>query len=377
MDAAFFECTKTAYAKPQGSKNGTNQWHRMCHFFTRLLTFLLLLALAGTMTVQAAEAADDSDAVSTLYRYETGAALTATERGEELAALLPADTALHPARVRAPDQSQPLAQLRYAQTQKGRVLLDWQALVDPPFLHFIPPLAETLALAPVLKRHVTSDASVLAWWDVSRMLALLAGTQTVFNQPLDMPLFVPVPWRDGADAVHATEADFWQDASLPADDLDAARERFALFTQALLAPEEEGVAQLRALAPDKAVLVLHMRDLILLGQMAPQKLGVAFRDLGPVSEVHGMIQRVRSWMKDNDHAAYGLLHADAGPVRAVALTDEASGHTLIARLLPLIGNDQSDVAGTRLVYRTGGYIVYELDADAGMNSPAARTLNIR
>ncbi len=44
----------------------------------------------------------------------------------------------------------------------------------------------------------------------------------------------------------------------------------------------------------------------------------------------------------------------------VALSDKASAETLVARVLPFIGNRQEDVAGLTLVYRTGAFAVFEL-----------------
>ena len=43
-------------------------------------------------------------------------------------------------------------------------------------------------------------------------------------------------------------------------------------------------------------------------------------------------------------------------------------------MLPVIGNDQRDVAGATLVYRVGGFVVYEIAAEAtppaGSQAPA-------
>lgn len=313
-----------------------------------------VLAVLLALGLPWAAAADDEP----LYRYETGPAL-ATSAEDGLAALLPDGTEVHSAQVKSPAQRQVLARLRLAQSGPDKVLLDWQAQVDDPFLTLMPPLAETVALAPVIRRHVPDDAVLLAWWDVSRPLHLLSDVQVAFGQPLGLPLFVPQRWQEQADEVRAIEQAFWQP---PGPDPDAGEAAFGRFVDALLAPEQEGVAALRALGQGQpVVLVLHVRDLILLGQMRPQQLGVAFRDFGAPSEVHGMIQRVRAWLKENDYPAYGLLQGSGDVVRAVALTDEASSQTLAARLLPLIGNDQGDVAETRLVYRSGGYIVFEID----------------
>ncbi len=79
----------------------------------------------------------------------------------------------------------------------------------------------------------------------------------------------------------------------------------------------------------------------------------------------------RGGFQGNDLQAYTVLHREGQPLRAVALTDEASGETLAARLLPFIGNRQSDVAGATLVYRTGAFVVFELDTRATSESASA------
>ena len=119
---------------------------------------------------------------------------------------------------------------------------------------------------------------------------------------------------------------------------------------------------LRSLAGEgkPIVLVLHLRDIILLGQMFPDRLGVAFQDFGASGDVHGMVRGVRAWLEQNGYVAYSVLQGRDMPVRAVALTDEASGRTLAARLLPFMGNEQSDVAGATLVYQVGGFSVFEI-----------------
>lgn len=356
MDAAT-----AARRRMAADDNKAAQGWQGCHFFVWRFLIAAWLALGAMLGAHATE----PDAP--LYRYETA---PASDQLDDLAPLLPASAELVSARVRMSDSARTLAELQLAQTAHGPVLLAWQALVDDPFLTLLPPLAETVVLAPVLQRHVSGNAAVLAWWDVSRQIRLLADADVVFGQPLGDPLFVPANWREQAEAVRGIEQAFWQE---PGDrDLQAGRDAFQRFVAALLAPEQDGMAALRELGDGRpVVLVLHLRDLILLGQMAPEALGVAFRDFGTLSEVHGMIQRVRAWMRDNDYAAYGLLRGGTDSVRAVALTDEASGQTLVARLLPVIGNDQTDVAGARLVYRTGGYIVFEIAAQPASTSTAS------
>src|SRR5699024_5307227 len=173
---------------------------------------------------------------------------------------------------------------------------------------------------------------------------------------LGLPLFVPAVWQDDETAIKTIESDFWKP-----DAGQKHRERFQRFVDALLDNEQAGVAQLQQLAGDQpAAFVLHVRDIILLGQMAPDRIGVAFRDFPNTGDVHTMVRSVRGWMKAHDYYAYAGIKGSQHTVRAVALTDAASGKTLAARLLPFIGNDRGTVAGTVLVYSTGGLWGYQL-----------------
>ncbi|MGE3927675.1 MAG: hydroxylamine oxidation protein HaoB, partial [Lautropia sp.] len=270
---------------------------------------------------------------------------------------------LRQAAVIQPEELTPLAELAVAESPAGPVLLHWQAPLDAPVLTLMPPASEVAALAPVLERHVAAGTSVLAWWDVSRQLALLSSPPVAFGRHLGKPLFVPARWQARRPDIEAIERDFWGIADTP--EFRAEQDRFQRFVDALVADEREGMAGLRALAEGKpTVLVLHVRDAILLGQMAPRRIGVAFRDFGGVTDVHSMVRRVHAWLDQNRYPAYATLQLPDQRVRAVAFTDTPSTETLAARLLPVIGNDQRDVAGATLVYRVGGFVVYQIAAGA-------------
>lgn len=323
------------------------------------LGLALLAAAAGQMWMQRT--------VTPVYHYELGATVAEADLGP-LAAFAQPQVSVRHAVVRSSDDAKPLAELEIAESARGPVLLNWRARVDDPFLTLTAPPEDVTALAEVLKRHVAKDRTLLAWWDVSRQFQLLSDVDVVFAQHLGLPLFVPAHWRAQQAGVEAIEQVFWRGT---ADDVGSEQlQRFRSFAHALVAPEQQGIAALQALAGGKtAVLVLHLRDLILLGQMVPEQLGVAFQDFGVMTDVHGMVRRVHAWLDQHKYPVYGVLQAKGQPTRAVALTDTASGKTLAARLLPLMGNDQQDVAGATLVYRVGGFSVFEIAPTA----PAAQT----
>lgn len=322
---------------------------------------LLVVAAAAVTSLGFAVAAVAQDAEQALtdapYRYVMGDEIAAADL-DALAPLAERNIVVHEARVLSAED-EPWASLKVAETEHGRVAFDWKPQVTTPFLRILPLPEVTADLAAVLKRHVPDGGTVFAWWDVSRQLRALAGLQVAFGEHLGVPLYTSRKWQDLKPQIDKTEAAFWQ----PHVD-SAQRQRFQRFVHALLAPPQQGVAELNALAGGKpAIFVLHVRDIIALGKMAPDKMGVAFRDFTDSGNVHGMVNTVRDWVTDHDYTAYSVIKAsDPNVIRAVALLDEASGQTLIARLLPFIGNDRSTVPGTILVYATGGFRVYQLGA---------------
>lgn len=344
-----------------GPQAARRPWHRGLSL-AAVLGGLVLLGMAGGLLARHWSAPP-------VYRYVMGEPVAAADLGA-LAAVQPALTVRH-ATVVSDDSALPLAELQVAESTAGPVLLDWRARVDDPFLTLTVPPADVTALAEVLQRHVPPERTVLAWWDSSRQFGLLAKVNAAFDQHLGTPLFVPARWRASRASVEAIEQAFWRGGE--GGTLASEQERFQQFADALLAPEQEGMRRLQALAGGQtAVLVLHLRDIILLGQMAPERLGVAFQDFGATGDVHGMVRGVHAWLEKNGYSAYGVLQGRDMPVRAVALTDEASGRTLAARLLPFMGNEQSDVAGATLVYQVGGFSVFEIaPADVTAAAPAA------
>ena len=261
------------------------------------------------------------------------------------------------------DSDRELATFEVANSDSGPVLMKWHPSIDAPFLTLVPEYDEVAALGEVLDRHVPEGRPVLAWWDTSRQLQQFAAIDPVFNQYVGQPLFIPSPWKSQADLVRSTEQAFWQEGQDTAD--TAEQERFQAFADALLMDEQQGMKKLQELAGhEEAVLVLHIRDAIMLGQMDASRMGVAFRQFAESGDLHTTVGGVRDWLSRNDYAAYSLMQGSASKVRAVALVDEDSASTLAARLLPFIGNDQEDVDGAKLVYRTGEFIVYEIASDS-------------
>lgn len=298
----------------------------------------LLWALGAVLLAAAAALAWRTLAAPPPYRYEPQA--NAAD-GTQTVRVLGGDDAL-------------LAEADIVRGEHGPVLLQWRAQVDDPLLYLSVPGAETQAVATVLARHRKPGMAVLAWWDTSRQLRHWGAGEMRFDQHLAQPLFVPQRWRSQQRQVTGIERDFWGAAD--AGQLSA----FDTFARALVSSEDEGVRLLRSLAPAGGIVVLHLRDLVLLGELFAQRLGVSFQDFADSGDVHRSVRGVKGWLREGGQTAYSVMKLPDNRVRAIALKDDASAATLVARLLPLIGNRQDDVRGLTLVYRSGGYSVFEL-----------------
>ncbi len=325
------------------------------------------------------------------YRYVVDPALSG-ERTQALQPIVERGITLEQGRV-VTAGGETAADFVLARSASGAVLLDWRARVDEPFLTLLPQPGELVEVADAIRRHLPADGVVLAWWDTSRALRLLAELPVAFERHLGEPLIVPARWQAQRESVAGIDRRFFAAGAARADaggeradpeasdapessDASGERERFHRFVDALLSDESTGIAALRELAGERpAVVVLHVRDALLLGAIDPARIGVAFRDLPGMGPSHAAIRTVRDWMSTNALEAYTVLHREGRPLRAVALTDRASGETLAARLLPFVGNRQGDVTGATLVYRTGAFVVFELDTrSAGAAASAgART----
>ncbi len=321
------------------------------------------------------------------YRYVVDPTLSG-ERAQTLEPILERGIALEQGRV-VTAGGDTAAEFVLARSASGAVLLDWRARVDEPFLTLMPQPGEMVEVADAIRRHLPPDGVLLAWWDTSRALRLLAELPVVFDRHLAEPLIVPARWQAQRESVARLDRRFFAvgaarggaraergDTAATGDDepSDASveRERFHRFVDALLSDETTGIAALRELAAGRpAVVVLHVRDALLLGAIDPARIGVAFRDLPGMAPSHAAIRTVRDWMSANGLQAYTVLHREGQPLRAVALTDRASGDTLAARLLPFVGNRQDDVAGATLVYRAGAFVVFELDTRSASSAASA------
>ncbi|MCG3201488.1 MAG: hypothetical protein NFCOHLIN_01358 [Gammaproteobacteria bacterium] len=279
-----------------------------------------------------------------------------------------AGLALKKYEVRADSAGKPVATALVAAKGGGApVLLSWENSTAEPVLRLGPAVGELTTLAAAVARHAPGQSRILAWWDTSRQLQLLAGSNVVFEENLVAPLLLPPPWRAAEKSIVSLERDFWR---APAS---ARTERqFAEFADAMLSDLPAGLEKLRRLAGGtEAYVVVHITDAYRLGALYPARFGVGFKDFRMAGQVHGTINGVKSWLKKEGYPAYAVERRDDTTVRVHFLTDKASTRTLAAQLLPFDTSTPLALDAPRIVYQHGGYWVYKLSPGARKVETAA------
>jgi hydroxylamine oxidation protein HaoB len=236
------------------------------------------------------------------------------------------------------------------------VMLGWENRSDEPAIFLDTRTSELAALAKAIGKHAPKDAVVLAWWDISRQLRLLSGSETAFASHLGEPFIAPSAWRTRGGPIGKYEREFWN-ASANGEE----QQKLQRLADALTGEVEAGVAALRELAGGcEAYVAVHVSDLFKLGLMRPDRLGVAYKDFPVKGDLHGPIGFVKQWMHNNKYAAYALHELADDQVRVFFLTDAKSGNTLLAQMLPLTTSRPAELQALQLVYRHGGYWVYKI-----------------
>ena len=260
--------------------------------------------------------------------------------------------------VRVEGMDQPLALAYLARRGNAPpVMLNWENQSGEPVVFLDGKISEVTALAKAITKYVPKEATILAWWDTSRQIQLLTGNETVFTSYLGKPQITPSIWRAKSEAIEKYEREFWR---APASAEES--RKFERFADALAADSKEGAAILRELAGGReAYVAVHLSDLYKLGLMRPERLGVAYKDF-PLQggDVHGLSGMVKRWLQDNHHTTYTLHGLSENFVRAYFLTDDKSGNTLLAQMLPFTNSKPIELKAVQLVYQFGGYWVYKI-----------------
>lgn len=265
--------------------------------------------------------------------------------------------------------------------QTPPILISWENRSSELLISLDSKLSELTALAVAINKHAGPDARILAWWDTSRQIKLLAARDTLFSAHLGEPLILPAPWLAYSDSVRHYEDQFW---GAPASAEE--QRNFQRFADALIAEPATGAGLLRELAgmpdaagPDgaarEAYVVIHVTDLYKLGLMRPEQFDIAYKSFPMEGNMHGMIGYLKKWMQENNFETYTLQSLSDSMVRGYFLRDEKSSNTLLAQMLPFTNSMPLDLTVLQLIYQQGGYWVYKIppagDSPVAADAPAA------
>lgn len=255
-----------------------------------------------------------------------------------------------------PDRAAPIASALALSTEAGNTALTWENHIAEPVLSGDASLDETSRVLNAIRAHVGDDGIVLAWWDFSRKVRLIAKKQAPLDDAEGRGLLIPAAWESQKDAVRRAEAQFWKGQVS-----ESAARDFSAFAGALLKPETEGANELERLAGDrKAFVVLRLSDIWRLASEQPEAFSVASKDFPGSAQSHGVIRQVRDWMREAKQEYPYAVEPIGTAVRIHYLPKPDQQNLLIAKLLPFTTTNPLGLNRFRLVFQHRGYWIYRL-----------------
>ena len=259
---------------------------------------------------------------------------------------------------RAPGVREPIATTVVVTDADGRnVPLDWQNNVTEPVFSADLTMTEVGKMLTAIREHVSSDALVLSWWDLSRKIRFGAQRQAPLDDPQARGLVMPAAWRSIAGLVEASERAFWSKGVPEADG-----EKFTRYIDALLLDEAKGADALRALAPGKEVYVaVHLSDVWKVAAARPDRIEIAYRDFPGAGQSHGIMKATRQWISDQKIEGGYAIEPIGNAVRLHYFASKGSSDHLIAKMLPFSTSNPMRLERLKLVYQYRGFWIYKLN----------------
>jgi hydroxylamine oxidation protein HaoB len=236
------------------------------------------------------------------------------------------------------------------------VLLHWENQASEPVISIENETSDLASVAAAVNKHMSKDAIILGWWDLSRQINLLTDHDTLFKSHIGEPVMAPSYWKSRAEEIERYEREFW---GAPASQEE--QQKFQRFADALSSEPIEGSKILRELAGGReGYVIVHVSDIYKLGLMRPSKLDMAFKDFPLTGNVHGLNGQIKAWMVNNKYEVYTLQALSEKSVRVYYLREGQSTNTLLARMLPFSQWAPLDLEPLQLIHKQGAYWVYKI-----------------
>jgi hydroxylamine oxidation protein HaoB len=257
--------------------------------------------------------------------------------------------------ISAKDERRPLAIGIIARDEAGRLTpLRWRNEVTEPIFFSDVTAEDATKVLAAIREHVPQDAVVLAWWDFSRAIRLVASRAAPLDDAQARGLLTPAAWS----AATAPERARWG-AGAPV----ASTESFTRFIDALLDSDEMRAADsMKELADGKpAYVAVRISDVWRLAAAKPQKLSIAYKDFAATGVSHGLIKSAQQWLRDEKIEGGFAVEPIGGATRLHYFARKSDADRLIARLLPFSTSLPAPPTRFSLVYQHKGWWIWRLD----------------
>ncbi|MGB3387108.1 MAG: hydroxylamine oxidation protein HaoB [Pseudaminobacter sp.] len=268
---------------------------------------------------------------------------------------LPDGYSSHGYEVRVEGVKEPVARfVAFGRDGKPEGVLAWRNEMQSAVLTADIDPAEALAVAEAVRKYAPEDAVLIGLGDAANRLSVLTGHKSLVATGGLEPVLVPDIWRDRSAVVVETARDFFAtpgEGGFETTDI----------AEALLSDEMMGAARLAAAAGEKpAFLILHLTDVLRLGELYPDRFSIGYRDFPGATGSHALMKTVSTWLKEQGYHGYAIEPRTADVVRVYFLANAQAGGTLLAQALPFTTSNPMDLDVLDLVYQRGGTWIYRL-----------------
>jgi hydroxylamine oxidation protein HaoB len=255
--------------------------------------------------------------------------------------------------VKTPDERRPVATGLVAHDRNQRLVpLVWRNGVTESIFFADVSAADLVKVLTAIREHAPEDAVVLAWWDLSRAIRLIAERDAPLDDSEARGLQLPAAWTEARDIERAR----WG-AGASAQSAQA----FGDFIDAMLSDEARGAETLRKLAGGKpAYVVAHISDVWKAAATRPERLSIAYKDFPSSGVSHGLIKSAQQWMRENRIDGAFAVEPMLGATRLHYFQRKDDAETLIAKLLPFSTSNPMRLERFELVYQHKGWWIYRL-----------------
>ncbi len=285
------------------------------------------------------------------YTLSISAASDANRR--ELAAFtLAPEIMIDRVEVSTPDERRPVATGLVAREREGLTPLMWRNAVTEAIFFADTSAADLATVLAAIHEHAPAEAIVLAWWDLSRAIRLLAKRDAPLDDPDARGLSIPASWIDAREPERAR----WGGGGGA-----QSGEIFMRFIEALTLSEKDGAARLAQLANGRPCFIaVHISDIWKAAAVTPAKLSLAYKDFPSSGVSHGVIKSAKQWMQDNHIDGGFAAEPMGGATRLHYFQRKGDSDALIAKLLPFSTSNPAQLEKFELVYQLKGYWIYKL-----------------